>query len=86
VIIPFRLIIAPIFRQARLFMDDMGFYPRECKVAREPMHLRGLRLDTWEVWWLDGLWPCRTHEDVNRMLEMKTLARVYGADIHHWWT
>jgi hypothetical protein len=85
-ILPFRMIIAPFHRQAELFIKEMGFYPPECKVAREPVHLRGYRLDQWEVWWLDRMWPCRTHEDVEKMLHMKMLARMYGADIHHWWT
>lgn len=85
-VVPFRLIIAPTQRQAQLFIKDMGFYPPECKVAREPMHLRGMRLETWEVWWLDRLWPCRTHEDVTKMEYMMALARAYGADIRRWYT
>lgn len=86
-VVPFRLIIAPTQRQAQLFIRDMRFYPPECKVAREPIHLRTRgRLETWEVWWLDRLWPCRTHEDVAKMEEMMALARLCGADIRRWYT
>ncbi|MFF8831331.1 hypothetical protein [Streptomyces sp. NPDC015131] len=85
-VVPFRMIIAPFVRQARLFIEDMGFYPPECRIAREPKDLRGYRLDTWEVWWLDRLWPCHTHEDVQAMVGMQQLARVCGADLRRWWT
>lgn len=87
---PPKLIICPVFRQAVIFCQDMGWpHPErhpDIRVAMKPMDLRGMRLDRWEVWWLDRLWPCRTHEDVEAMLNMKMLARMYGADIHHWWT
>lgn len=85
-VVPYRMIIAPFQRQAELFIRDMMFYPPECKVIREARQIRGYRLDTWEVWWLDGMWPCRTHKDVQRIEELRALARAYGADLRHWWT
>lgn len=88
---PLKLIICPVFRQAEIFCQDMGWPSPQnvnsgIRVALRPEHIRGLRLDAWEVWWLDRMWPCRTREDVEKMLHMKMLARFYGADIHHWWT
>jgi hypothetical protein len=80
------MIIAPFQRQAELFARDMGWHSGEYRVAREPWHLRGYRLDRWEVWWLDQLWPCRTHEDVEKMEHMMMLARMYGADLRRWYT
>lgn len=83
---PKRMIIAPVHRQAVLFARSMGWARDEYRVALEPWHLRGYRLDAWEVWWLDQLWPCRTREDVEKMEHMMTLARMYGADIRRWYT
>lgn len=81
-----QLIVAPNFNQARLFCHQMNWAPRYVEVAVWPHHIIGRKLDEWEVWWLDRLWPCRTHEDVEHMLMMKRLLRERGADIHHWWT
>lgn len=81
-----RLIIAPLYRQAVLFVRGMDWNPMEVRVALNREHLLGLRLDDWEVWWLDRMWPCRTHEDVARMEEMKLYARMCGADLRRWWT
>lgn len=80
------MVIAPFYRQAQLFIKDSGFYPRECKVATKLEHLHGYDLRTWETWWLDRMWPCNTHEDIDRMVELKTYARMRGADVRHWWT
>lgn len=86
VVVPFRFIIAPYRHQAKLFIKERIFYPGECKIATALDDMKGYDLKTWEVWWLDRLWPCSTHEDVERMLEMKNYAKFRGADIHHWWT
>jgi hypothetical protein len=48
--------------------------------------LLGGRLESWEVWWLDRMWPCNTHEEVEHMEYMKRLAKQRGADLHRWWT
>ncbi len=86
-IIPFRVIIAATKRQADLFISDSGFYPRECKIVLREDQIRGLRLNEgWEVWWVNGLWPRRTHEDIAKWQRLYNLARAYGADIRHWWT
>jgi hypothetical protein len=81
-----KLIIAPVWRQARLFADDRGWPDDLWRYAGDRLHLHGYRLDRWEVWWLDGLWPCRTHRDVQRMNEMMAYARARGADIRRWYT
>lgn len=83
---PKRMIITPLHRQAVLFARDMGWARDEYRVALEPMHLRGYRLEHWEVWWLDRCWPCRTQRDVDRMEEMWWFARSRGADIRRWYT
>lgn len=84
---PKRMIIAPFYRQAVLFARDMGWARDEYRaIIADPMKLRGYRLDAWEVWWLDGLWPCRTREDVAKMEHMMMMARFYGADIRRWYT
>ncbi len=87
VIVPFRFIIAATTAQARMFIKERGFYPGECKIATRIEDLKGYKLDDgWQVWWLDRLWPCRTREDVERMLKLKAYAKFRGADLHHWWT
>ena len=83
---PRRLIIAPFTRQAELFMRWSGYNPRECRVVTSKEHLHGYQLNTWEVWWLDRMWPCSTHEDVDRMNDLMAYARYCGADIRRWWT
>lgn len=86
VVIPFRVIIATTVRQAKLHISNCGFYPGECKIVVREDQLLGMRLDTWEVWWINGLWPCRTHEDIARWQRLYDRARMYGADIRHWHT
>lgn len=81
-----RMIIAPTVRIAKLFIKDSGYDPRECRVATRLTELRGCRLDQWETWFIQRMWPCRTHEDVRRMEEMMAYARYAGADIRRWWT
>lgn len=81
-----KLIVAPVWRQARLFAWDMGWHDDEWRFASEPRHLHGYRLDRWEVWWLDRMWPCRTHEDVERMETMMIVLRTRGADVRRWYT
>lgn len=87
---PFRLVIAPNFRQAQLFVEesrrDYGWEPWEVKIAISEWQFRGLDLRNWEVWWLDRMWPCSTHEDVEHMERVMTYARVRGAKIRRWWT
>jgi hypothetical protein len=83
---PFRLVIAPTERVARLFISNSGYDPRECRIATRTEHLLGYRLDHWETWFLQRMWPCRTHEDVRYMEEMLWRARTRGADIRRWWT
>lgn len=88
--IPFRLVIAPVRRQAELFIDDSrrdyGWERWQVRVATRPEHLRGYDFRYWEVWWLDRMWPCCTHRDVERMEEMMAYARSRGAKIRRWWT
>lgn len=83
-----RYVIAPSYRQAMLFIRDMGWtLPADViKLIMEPRHMMGLNLYGREVWWLDRLWPCRTHEDVANMEEMMFMARARGADIRRWYT
>lgn len=87
---PFRLIIAPVHRQAELFFydsrRDYGWERWQCKIVTREEQLHGLDLRTWEVWWLDGLWPCNTREDVRTMERMKWYAKARGAKIRRWWT
>lgn len=83
---PFRLVIAPFMRQAQLFIQDSGYHPHECRIATRREDLRGYDLRTWETWFLQGMWPCRTHEDVQRMEAMEVDARVRGADLRRWGT
>ena len=91
-----RMIVAPYYRDASLFIQDMilngEFQPGDkLHIAIGPGGLRGFRLgegmDEVQTWFLQGNWPCSTHEDVDRMIEMETLARVYsGGDIRRWFT
>ncbi len=81
-----RMVIAPLYRQAVIFVARMGWTMRNTVIVTRPDRLHGYRLDRWEVWWLDGLWPCRTREDVDRMNEMMIYARARGADIRRWYT
>lgn len=81
------LIIAPNYRQAKIFMFNMDLRAQPYyQIALRPQDLLGRRLDTWEVWWLDRMWPCDTHEEIEFMLYMKRLAKSRGADLHRWWT
>lgn len=84
--LPFRFVIAPNVRQAQLFIRFSGYNPRECRIATRREDLLGYRLEHWETWFLQRMWPCRTHEDVRHMEEMMWLARACGADIRRWWT
>ncbi|MFE0472568.1 hypothetical protein ACFW2V_13235 [Streptomyces sp. NPDC058947] len=81
-----RMIIAPTARVAELFIRHSGYNPRDCRIATRREHLQGCQLDTWETWFLQRMWPCRTHEDVECMEEMMAYARFRGADIRRWWT
>lgn len=83
---PFRFVIAPTVRQAQLFIQFSGYDPPECRIATSVKDLLGRRLDGWETWFLQRMWPCRTHEDVRHMEEMMWRARMCGADIRRWWT
>jgi len=90
------MIIAPYYRDAELFkqrMLDKGEFAYDDKiyVAFRPEHLRGFRLgsgmDEVEAWFIQGNWPCRYSEDVERMVEMETIARIYsGGEIRRWFT
>ncbi|MFB7285450.1 hypothetical protein [Actinacidiphila glaucinigra] len=86
VVRPYRCVIAPQVRQAELFIRWSGYHPRECRIVTTPRDLLGLSLEGWETWFLQRMWPCRTHEDVQRMQEMMWRARARGADIRRWWT
>lgn len=81
-----RMVIAPAVQVARLFIRESGYNPSECRIATKLDHLQGVRLDQWEVWFLQRAWPCRTHRDVECMEEMMAYARYAGADIRRWWT
>lgn len=84
-----RMVISPYVNQADLFVRRMGWNPRdhELRYASRVEHLRGYDLRGWEVWWLDRMWPCRTHEDVERMEELWVWARyVCRGDVRRWWT
>ena len=81
------LVIAPTYAQTQLFAFLMGWdLNTEYYVALTPEHLMGIRLENYEVWWLDRQWPCSTHEEVEHMEYMKALAKSRGADLHRWWT
>lgn len=88
--LPFRFVIAPNLRQARLFVEDSrhdyGWEWWQVRVATDWWHLRGMDFRNWEVWWLGGMWPCRTRRDVENMEEMMAYARARGAKIRRWWT
>lgn len=81
-----RVIIAPTMRVAELFIRNSGFSPGECMVATNAFQLQGYRLESWETWFVQGMWPCRTHEDVRTMEATMAYARCRGADIRRWWT
>lgn len=87
----FRVIIAPVHRQARLFIEDSireyGWDPHDRPlIVTRAEQLHGLDLRFHEVWWLDRLWPCSTREDVERMEAMKNYAKARGAKLRRWWT
>ncbi|MFF5001717.1 hypothetical protein ACFY3G_02720 [Streptomyces phaeochromogenes] len=82
----FRFVIAPTMRQAKLFIEDSGYGPSEYYATTGVRGMHGYRLDEWEVWFLQGMWPCRTHEDVRHMEMAMQYARFLGADIRRWWT
>ncbi len=79
-------IIAPVYRQTQLFLFNMDWRHRYYRIAMRPQDILGHQLENWEVWWLDCMWPCDTHEDVEYMEYMKHLAKERGADLHRWWT
>lgn len=92
---PWRIVIAPCFRQAELFVrESQKRYPEEnwhrytvkVVLGERPERLHGLDLRTWEVWWLEGMWPCRTREEVENMERIKAYARMRGARLRRWWT
>lgn len=81
-----RAVISPTVRVAQLFIERSGYSPRECRIVTSREQLHGYQLDAYETWFLQGMWPCRTREDVEHMEEMMTYARFRGADIRRWWT
>lgn len=81
-----RAVIAPTVRVAELFIRESGYNPRECRIITTFEHMQGCKLDDWEVWFLQRAWSCRTHAEIERMLEMERYAKHRGADIRHWWT
>lgn len=94
VVIPFRLVVAPFVRDAKLFIRDSGFYPGECKIVTRPEHLRGLDFrdqpgrpnNGWEVWFLGGRWPLHSSTSIAEANDMYTHLRyIRGADIRHWY-
>ena len=78
-----KFIIATTTAQAMLFYKNMGWNPYAVPIALKREHLLGYDLYSYEVWWLDRMWPCRTHEDVE---ELMAYAKVRGADIRRWYT
>jgi len=64
----------------------VGLPPKAWSFARTHEHLYGYDLRDWEVWFLQGMWPCRTHGDVRHMEEMMAHARHRGADVRRWFT
>lgn len=92
---PWRVVIAATFRQAELFVQESRRrYPEErwamhgviVVTPDRPERMRGLDLSTYEVWWLDRHWPCRTREDVEMMEMIKRMALARGARLRRWWT
>lgn len=92
---PWRVVIAATFRQAELFVrescrrhpeEDWAMYSVIVVTPDRPERMRGLDLSTYEVWWLDRMWPCRTREDVEMMEMMKRMALARGARLRRWWT
>mgnify|MGYP007014261641 CR=1 FL=1 len=81
-----KIIIAPFYGQAVLFAQLMRWSRNEVVILTKEEHLLGRRFNGREVWWLDRMWPCRTHEDVWYMERMMQIARINGADIRRWWT
>jgi hypothetical protein len=81
-----RMVIAPTVQQAQLFIRFSDYNPKECRIATRREHLHGCQLSSRETWFLQRMWPCRTHEDVQHMEEMMAYARFRGADIRRWWT
>jgi hypothetical protein len=89
-----RMIIAPYYRDGWLFASEMlrkGEFQPDDKIyhAQRPEHLRGFRLgegcDEVQTWFLQGHWPCRWREEIERMIEMEALALIYsGGDIRRW--
>jgi hypothetical protein len=79
-------IIAPNYRQSQIFLFNMDWRHRYHKVALRFGDLYGMQLQLWEVWWLDGMWPCSTHEEIEYMEYTKSYAKFRGADLHRWWT
>lgn len=79
-------IVAPNYRQACIFLFNMDWRHRYYQIALRPRDILGHELSFWEVWWLDRMWPCDTHEEIEYMLYMKQLAKSRGADLHRWWT
>lgn len=81
-----RMVIAPNVRVAQMFIRDSGYNPNGCHIVTRREHLHGFQLYDWETWFIQGMWPCRTHEDVRTMEDMMNYARSRGADIRRWWT
>ena len=82
-------VIAPFYNQGVLFAKEMGWERGkgfDVRILIKEEHLLGQRFNGHEVWWLDRMWPCRTHSDVWRMEYMMRLARINGADIRRWYT
>jgi hypothetical protein len=81
-----KFIIATTTAQAILFCKNMGWNPYAVPIALKREHLLGYDLYSYEVWWLDRMWPCRTHEDVKDVEELMAYAKIRGADIRRWYT
>lgn len=80
-------LIAPNLRQALLFSAGMGWNSNDCTYIINLMQLRGHYFDGREVWWLDRMWPCATHADIDNMNHMWNYARyMCGADLRRWHT
>lgn len=91
------MIVAPYYRDAMLFkymMFDKGEFALDDKIyyALRPEQLQGFRnmpgMDIVETWFLQGHWPVRSHREIEAMVAMETLARVYSFPypIRRWYT
>lgn len=77
-----RIVIAPVYRQARNFIEDMRgeWNPDKVRIVTRPDQLRGLDLSKIEVHWLDGLWS-RSVAGYMQVSEMETMIEIYGGKV-----